>query len=370
MKYKVCLIFILFAAGSFLPAMSQVFEKTRNESHSFRVFETSTLEIYNKYGNIHLFVWEKDSVRINVNVEVKSSKEQKAEKIFDYIDFEFSNSKYYIIARTQFRQAQGSFWAELNDLANTIFSGSNKTQIDYNIYLPANMDVKLENKFGNIYCTNHSGNFTVDLSNGDFRANDLTGNADLKLDFGNSSIHAITKGKIETGYGELEIDKSGDLEIDSKSSEIKIGSATSLKLNSRRDQFEINEISGITGEASFSYLTVHALKSGTDLKTDYGGISLKDISTDFQLIRINARYTDIGITLTTEFSGDITLEHSEATTLIFPEHFKSLSTEAVDQKNDRYLTSGSIGSPERNSGKIDIAIQSGKITFQDANQEF
>ena len=102
--------------------------------------------------------------------------------VFEHkINFEFSNTKYYIIARTQLKQDQNAFWAEVSDLANTIFSGNNKTQIYHFIFMPASITVTFENKFGNIYSTDHNGKITVKLSNGDFKANNLSG--DVNLDF-------------------------------------------------------------------------------------------------------------------------------------------------------------------------------------------
>ena len=47
--------------------------------------------------------------------------------------------------------------------------------------MPASITVTFENKFGNIYSTDHNGKITVKLSNGDFKANNLSG--DVNLDF-------------------------------------------------------------------------------------------------------------------------------------------------------------------------------------------
>jgi len=135
MKYKI--IFFLSVYVFLWPVLlnAQPYERSKEEIRSFKVYKQTTLEIYNKYGNIHLFPWEKDSVKIKIELNVKANKQSKVDKIFEYINFEFSNTKYYIIARTQLKQ-HGTFWSEVSDLANTLFSGNNKAQIDYYIYLP------------------------------------------------------------------------------------------------------------------------------------------------------------------------------------------------------------------------------------------
>ena len=87
MKYKVILWFFILYSLSFIKLYGQTYERTRFESRSFKVYDKTSLEIINKYGNIHLFNWEKDSVRIEIKLEVKANKEAKVDKIFDYIEF-------------------------------------------------------------------------------------------------------------------------------------------------------------------------------------------------------------------------------------------------------------------------------------------
>ena len=208
MKYKLITLLLIVGSLAFSALQAQVYERSRELTKTFRVYEETTLEVHNKYGNIHLFPWQKDSVRIRIEVEVKANKESKADKIYDYIDFDFSHTKYYIEAKTAFRQNRSAFWSEVSDLASTLFSGNNKAQIDYYIYLPADIEIKLENKFGNIYTTNHSGKMIIELSNGDFKANDLSGYVDFDFSFGNASIGQMDEGKLKLGYGELEIEKA------------------------------------------------------------------------------------------------------------------------------------------------------------------
>jgi hypothetical protein len=364
MKYK----FFLFLAISIYAVntlKAQVFERSRQEIKSFKVNDQTSLEIVNKYGNIHLFNWSSDSVRIEINAQVKASKQQKADKLFEFIDFEFTDSKYYIVVKTQLRQSQGSLWAELSDLANTVFSGNNKIQVDYNVWLPADMEVSLENKFGNIYCTNHQGKFTVDLSNGDFKANDLTGESDISVSFGNASINYIDRGFVELAYAELSLASAGDLKLETKSSEIEIEKADLLDLQSRRDQVTIGELGSLTGKTSFSYLTIQQVRQSLKMQTEYGDLKIKEIPGHFKKIDLNARYTDLTLTLARLMSCQVLIEHSETTGINYPDQFDSLQFEPIDKKADRYKTYGFIGKPDKNAGLINITIQSGKVSIQE-----
>ena len=348
-----------------IAATGQVFERSRHESRTFRAYERTTLEVYNKYGNIHLFTWDKDSVKIEIDLAVKASKESKVDKMFEYIDFEFSESKYYIIARTTFRQNQGSFWTELSDLANTMFSGSNKAQVDYNVYLPKWMGVRLENKFGNIYCADHQGKFEVILSNGDFKANNLTGPVELDLSFGNAGINKLENAKIKGSYLELDLAMGVELFLESKSSTYAIAKVGVLKLDSRRDKIFVDEVISITGQTDFSYLTVKGFSKLIRLTSDYGELKIKGIDPGFTGIDVASKYTDVLLQFGPGVHCAVDLEHSESTGIYFPDSFSGLVVEKAEDKGEMSKTHGYIGNKEQATAKVKIAIQSGKVSLQE-----
>lgn len=353
---------MLFQIG---PVKSQVFEKSRAESKTFIVYEETTLEISNKYGNIHLFTWEKDSVKIDVKVNVKAGKESKVEKIFDYIDIDFSNTRFYIIAETRLRQNQGSFWSEVSDLANTIFSGSNKAQIDYNVYIPNGMEIKLENKFGNIYMADYQGETTINLSNGDLKANNLEGYVMIDLGFGDASINSIDRGKLTIRYAEIELDNSNELEIESKSSTINISKIGLLELNSGRDKVFVDDLNMLTGNSYFSYLTIKDFSGSMDFVTEYGEVKLETIHKGFQLIELQSKYTDVYLGFPENVSAKLNVKHTSATEITYPEHFKGINSTEMDKKEDKHRTWGVIGEGENPKGNIELGLEAGKLVIKD-----
>lgn len=368
MKYK---MMMALSVGLFLAAIgnAQVFEREKTVSRSYAVQKETTLEISNKYGNIHLFTWKKDSVRIIIKVDVKANKQSKADNIFEYIDFDFSHTKYYIIANTQLRSNKGSFWSEVTDLANTIFSGNNRAQINYDVYLPAAMEVKLENKFGNIYFSDFSGKTTIKLSNGDLKANDFSAPTSLHLSFGNASIHSLQKGEITASYADIELNTAQQLEVESKSSTFQIHQLDVLKLDSRRDKINIDQLSGLTGSTSFTYLTVKDFSGYIQLSTSYGELSLEDIHANFHLIELDAAYSDINLSFPESLGCDFKVMHTSASSISFPDHFKTIHDAVVDEKADQYKLSGRIGEQANGKGKIDINLKAGKLVLRNTLSE-
>ncbi|MEZ5196207.1 MAG: hypothetical protein R2764_07365 [Bacteroidales bacterium] len=364
MKYKLITLLLITCSLAFSAANAQVFERSRELTKTYKVYKETTLEVSNKYGNIHLFPWEKDSIKIHIEVNVKANKESKADKIYEYIDFDFSNTKYYVVAKTAFRDNKNAFWSEVSDLASTLFSGNNKAQIDYFIYLPSGMEVSFENKFGNIYTTNHSGKMTVKLSNGDFKANNIMGYANLDFKLGNVSIGQINDGMLKVSYGEVDIEEANMLVVESKSSTLKIGKLNDLKLESRRDKYYIDRIKSISGATSFSYINIEDFSNDMNLETEYGEVNFDNVESSFQLISLSSKYTDITFNVSDGFKCVLNIDHSESSGITYPESFTGLKMVEIDKKEDHFKTSGTIGTNPKPAGKINIRLWSGNVVMK------
>ena len=74
------LLFVLSAGLVKADDFTKKYEKT------FKVNAESTLEIYNKYGDVHIDNWEKDEVAIFVTITIKNASEKKANNAFEKIE--------------------------------------------------------------------------------------------------------------------------------------------------------------------------------------------------------------------------------------------------------------------------------------------
>ncbi|PKO95003.1 MAG: hypothetical protein CVU14_13085, partial [Bacteroidetes bacterium HGW-Bacteroidetes-9] len=184
MKIKKLFSSILFLTALLVAApfggLAQTFSEKRVESKSFRLKLGTMVQVYNKYGNVNIMPWDKDSVRFVVSIAAQSKQETKIRKILSSIDCEMISTAGFISARTVFHDNSTTFWKDVVSYAGKVINSGNNLQIDYTVYMPVNHPLKVENKFGNIYMGNHKANVDISLSNGDLQARDFLGN--LKLD--------------------------------------------------------------------------------------------------------------------------------------------------------------------------------------------
>ena len=343
------------------PLMGQPFEKSRIITKSFSLNPETEIQVANKYGNIELIPWEKDSVRFEISLKVISNKESKLNTTFDYIDFDFKNSKHYVIAKTTFA-GKGSFWSDVKDLANTVFSGSTKTQIDYVIYLPKSSIVRLENKYGNIYTSEHDGPVDIYLSNGDLKSHSFNGKTFLNLQFANAVINYIENGDLYLGYySELQLDEADNLKIESRSSRLTIDKSNTLEINSSRDKYFLETVNKISAVNSFSYLEIENLNSQIDVNANYGDVIIKNIASTVEQIKVNGESTDISIYKNEDQAIKLEIIYNERATLYFSEELNDKQSIKEDEEKKLVKTIGRLGNPDSTAINIKAHILSGKF---------
>ena len=99
-------LFLMPVVSSYITAQENndlsTFSKDINEQHPANAF--STIDITNKHGNIAFTAWEKDSIRIDAWVTVKSTNSEEGEKVLDQITVHSSRSEGTLRFQTRFHK--------------------------------------------------------------------------------------------------------------------------------------------------------------------------------------------------------------------------------------------------------------------------
>ena len=95
--YKPGMFFIisLFLISSTISA-----QEITKEFHKEYTAGTKTLEISNKYGDVVIQSWDKDQIIIDIKVTVDMPNKEKAQRLLDLIDIQFSEGSDAITAKT------------------------------------------------------------------------------------------------------------------------------------------------------------------------------------------------------------------------------------------------------------------------------
>jgi len=365
MKYKCATILFVFLLSGEI--FSQTYESTKKFERSFALDDQTEVRVYNKYGSINIIPWANDTVKFIIELKVTGKKDFKVEKVMEAIRFDFLEKSNSVSAITSFENDKGEFWKDVSDFANIIFKGGTNASIDYFVYLPSNQQIYIENKFGNIYTTDYQGNITVKISNGDIKANKLSGVINLEMGFGNLVINEITNGKLNISYADCNIRNAGKLKLESKSSTLHIDKAQSAEIDSKRDRYYIRDIDVLSGITSFSYINVEQLFKEIVLKTNYGDIDINMVKTGFQFINLISDYTDCRIQLPQQVAFSYEINYTSKANINLPDDIRKTQPRPIE--SDSYIISGSKGSNPK--GKIKIAKESGMLVigyYNDTNR--
>jgi len=359
---KIILALLLFGLLPGSGLLAQQYEKSRTLTQAYPVTGETTVQIINKYGNVHILPTEEDSVRFEISIKVEAGKQSKVEKTFADIEIEFTESSYYVIAQTVFGNQKNAFWADVSDFTNSMLKGGSNAQIDYTVYIPSNNELSVENKFGNIYMTDHDGKVVIILSNGDFRGGSFP-SLDLDHGFGNVVIDTIQSGNMTLSYTELKLNYARDIRINSKSSKPNINTFESIRLNSKRDTYFFEDAGMINGETSFSYITIANLNGDLILNTNYGNLSIDNYGKMFSMMNLAARFTDVSMICGESFDYYLEVYYDSKTRMIYPNDPPIFMIEEQEGEEFEYLLSGHSGSSSEDIPRLKVAIEGGSVNL-------
>lgn len=324
-------------------AYSQTFSNNKTITKSFKVNPETTVEINNKYGKIHVVPWDRDSVKITASLNVYSNNLSRLEKAKNSINFNFTSTKYFISATTDFGTNSNQIFTELKSLSDAIIPGQNQIEINYMVYCPSRINLSLVNKFGDIYIDDMIGKLKISQSNGDLKINSLEGEAQIELAFGSGIINDIREGQLTISYSDLKIKDALRLDIDSKSSTINIDRADYVKVTSRRDKYFVNSADNFYCNAEFSQLWIENMKCETDCSLKYGSFTLSGINKEFCRINLNSEYTDLNLNLREGCKYEADVFYPEGASVNFPLNKEKYGFKSIQEGSSLWHASFKTG---------------------------
>ncbi len=340
------------------------FTDTRQFKKTFKVGPETRIEISNKYGKLEVNTWDKDSVVFEVKIKVEEKKLSKLERSMEDIDFDFNNSQHFLIARTLVHQNKTPLQKEFMKFKENVLQAGGNIEINYTVWLPKTCNLKLENKYGNIFMDDFSGEINIDLSNGTLKAHEFSGKTTINLNFGDASINKMADARISSTYSDIYIKNAKNLRVESKQTTFEVLELESLDVTTSRDKYRIRLIDMFEARGSFSNFRISELNDRITLRSDFGDINVEKIQADFSNILIESRSTDINLYFEpeTHFNFEITHTKSE---LDFSRKIEISEETILDEKDKKIKVKGSFGTPEDNAEKLYINATSGEVNLFD-----
>ena len=228
------------------------FFKERNISKTYPA-AGNTLHVDNKFGAVKITTWDKNEIKVDIHIESSSTNKEFADKTFERMDVKDSHEGKNI-----------NFKTSLNDNKNEKIKCNNCSStmsIDYDIKLPANTALNIENSFGEIEIPDYNGQVSLTSKYGSLKAGKLSKPEAIVVEFGKADLKSI-----------------GNIDLNFKYSAINIGSLTgNCKLSMSFCSYsKIHLDNGLTSlDVKDSYSSVHLdpapnLPATYTISTSYG----------------------------------------------------------------------------------------------------
>lgn len=293
LTYKPLLLLLLLMA---FPALAQQFAEQSTYEGRYEATDGMTLEVNNKYGNIQFVNWEKDSIHITTEVFISASSYKKLEKLKKNINIKYTASKQHILAETTYSSNSIQFIDDVQTFTEDLVATNTKRiDINYLIYLPEDINIKVNSQYGDVLMENNSKKVNISLSNGAFKAGTLTGSARFDFRFVQSTVERVNDAEFNMHYSKLDLTKAISLNCNSRSSDIIIDEVGVLKLKSNRDDIRLDKVGYLYGSANYPKMKINNLTNEMDCETSYGTIVIEDIASSCSMIKLYTERTDVEI---------------------------------------------------------------------------
>ena len=307
--YKITLLLFLIPLISFAnDDKKKKYEKSKTISKKFSVNSNATVDISNKYGNIHVTTWDRNSVEFEIKITVKGNNSDKVERKLNAIDVLFDATSNLVEAKTVIdkNKSSWSFWGKSNNNLNY--------KINYTVKMPKSNNANLNNDYGSISLDELKGVANINCDYGKISVGDLLNRSNsINLDYcSKSTINYAKNVNVNIDYSKLSIEKTGNAKLNTDYSTIDIGEAKDVTFNSDYGTVTIDDVESASGNGDYTSLRFGTVRKNLSASTDYGSIRVKKLAKGFESVNITAEYAGIriGVEPGISFNFDIALQYA------------------------------------------------------------
>lgn len=301
-------------------------EFTKKINREFSTTANGMTALYNKYGKVNVNTWDKNNVKIDITIIVNASNQRDADKIFDRINVNFTNTAGYVKAETMMDSEGKTWWPGPGSTCQDF-------KINYEVWMPLGNQLDLKNKYGNSYVSTLNGKLTADIRYGDLRTESVNNDANLSIAYGKATMAKVRNLSGSLSYSGLVLTDGVDIQMDTKYSEIQVDNANGIRVTSKYDDFNLGSIQDLRVQTKYANLRVRnagaafltaqytdvnigSISGTVDADLTYGSLKVGALARNFSEAKIVGKYTDVKMNVESgaAFRFDAEGTHTDFTT--------------------------------------------------------
>lgn len=296
----------------------QKIEKTKVISKSYPVDRNDKLRISNRYGKVTVNTWEKNEIKVDIEIKARATSESAAQQSLDRVHINESKQANLISFETVFDPVNSRLFSS---------GGNVQREVNYTVYMPSVNPLDLKNSYGNTQLPDLEGLVEFHGSYGNLNAGNLSGaNNAISVKYGGATIKSLRSGSLDIGYGSLNMVNAGTLDA------------------------------GI----SYSHVKIDRVSGDINLNLRYsGGLRIDKIDATVKKVDIDASYSSmsLGFDPASDFNFDVSANYSA-----FSYNKALVTVTSSETSGNRKHYSGKYG--KGSDASVTIHSNYGSIRFQ------
>ena len=198
-------ILLLIVSGQLLAQETGEKKKERKRYENFKERNISktytasgnTLNIDNRFGHVKITTWDKNEIKVDIHLETSSTDKEFTEKSFERMDVVETKEGNNITLKTVLNKGEDKN-VGCNNCSNTIVA-------DYEVRIPANNALKIQNSFGDVTIPDYTGPVSLTVKYGELIAGKLSRPEKIEVSFGKADLKNLGNVDLEFKYSKVNI---------------------------------------------------------------------------------------------------------------------------------------------------------------------
>lgn len=240
-------------------------EKNKSYSKSYPLSNADQVSLNNQFGEMKINTWNKNEIKVDVNITAKAGSEEAAQRILDNIYIEDEKNGNSVSFRTRMKNDKMNWNNNKKDYRDQ------GMQINYVVYMPATNSLNVTNQFGPTNIPDYKGPVTLVSKFGSLTAGQLAQVKEVNVEFGEAWLQSVNGGKVIVKFSK------GDIKGLSGNVEVRFEFCDKMRVTID------NNVRDLNIRSSYSNLYLNAatnLSSSIYIKTSFGDFTNK---TNFDL---------------------------------------------------------------------------------------
>ncbi len=146
-------------------------ERSKSFSKTFNVDRNDKVSLNNQFGSIVIKTWDKNEVRVDVDIKAYSNSDSDVQKLIDGVSIDATKNGDVVSFKTNMGDRNGRYG---RGIKNGVTTWRREVKVNYTVFMPAVNPLTVQQQYGNVEMGNFAGPTSLKVEYGNLVAGNLS----------------------------------------------------------------------------------------------------------------------------------------------------------------------------------------------------